>query len=54
MIPKTVVIKKLDDKQRRGKGQGRGKGKRKREVKVQYYSISGKAPYVKNVEKKGR
>ena len=49
----TVTIKKFEDKQRKGK-ERRIKGRRKSKVKIQRFLLTGDAPYVKKVEKKGR
>jgi len=48
MITTTVIIKKIFEKQRRGKVRSR------KRLKILHYTISGEAPYVKEMEKKGR
>ena len=48
-----VTIKKLDDKQRKGK-ERRVKGRRTSKIKIQHFLLTGDSPYVKRVEKKGR
>jgi len=42
----TVVIKELDNQYRRGK--------KKKSLKIQHFLLTGEAPYVKKMEKKGR